>query len=105
MQDYSWPGGLIVLQYVAENWQELVAECRGYDVHGNQILWFVVVDKSLAAHDPEVLMTIGVFLSFISFHLLFHLFIIFLEVIAALIFLFHILPLFNFNIIFKLTTA
>ena len=59
MQDYSWPGGLVVLRYVAENWRELVAECRGYDVHGNQIIWFLVVDKSLAVHDPEVLMTIG----------------------------------------------
>jgi len=59
VQDYSWPGGLVVLRYVAENWQELVAECRGYDVHGNQILRFVVVDKSLAVRDPEVLMTIG----------------------------------------------
>ena len=59
MRDYSWPGGLVVLRYVAENWRELVAECRGYDVHGNQILRFAVVDKSLAARDPEVLMTIG----------------------------------------------
>jgi len=59
LQDYGWPGRLVVLQYVAENWWELVAECRGYDVHGNQIVQFLVVDKSLAVHDPEVLMTIG----------------------------------------------
>jgi hypothetical protein len=49
----------VVLRYVAENWWELVAECRGYDVRGNQIVQFLVVDKSLAVHDPEVLITIG----------------------------------------------
>jgi hypothetical protein len=49
----------VVLQYVAENWWELVAECRGCDVHGNQIVRFLMVDKSLAVCDPEVLMTIG----------------------------------------------
>ena len=38
VQDYVWPDGLVVLCYVAENWRELVAECRGYDVHGNQII-------------------------------------------------------------------
>ena len=36
-----------------------MAEYRGYDVHGNQIIRFLVVDKSLAVCDPEVLMTIG----------------------------------------------
>jgi hypothetical protein len=49
----------VVLPYVAENWRELVVECRKYDVHGNQIVQFLVVDKSLAVHDPEVLITIG----------------------------------------------
>jgi hypothetical protein len=59
VQDYGWLGRLVVLQYVAENWRELIVECRGYDVHGNQILRFLVVDKSLAVRDPEVFMTIG----------------------------------------------
>jgi hypothetical protein len=58
--DYGWSGRLVVLRYVAENWWELVAECRGYD-HGNQIVQFLVVDKSLAVHNLEVLMTIGGF--------------------------------------------
>ena len=36
-----------------------MAECRGYDVHGNQIVRFLIVDKSLAVRDPEILMIIG----------------------------------------------
>jgi len=31
VQDYTWPGGLVVLQFVAENPGEFVVECRGWD--------------------------------------------------------------------------
>jgi hypothetical protein len=34
VQDYRWKGDLVVIQYVAENYKELVAECMGQDELG-----------------------------------------------------------------------
>ena len=46
VQDYQWKGGLVVIQYVAENDEEVVAECMGQDESGRMITQFLVVDKS-----------------------------------------------------------
>ncbi len=48
VQDYTWPGGLVVLRFVAENPGEFVIECGGWDEYGNQITRFLVVDKEWA---------------------------------------------------------
>ena len=37
MQDYLWKGELMVIQYVAENAREVVAECIGQDESGHWI--------------------------------------------------------------------
>ena len=34
VQDYQWKGDLVVIQYVAENDKEVVAECMGQDELG-----------------------------------------------------------------------
>ena len=46
VQDYHWKGDLVVIQYVAENDEEVVAECMGQDESGCMITQFLVVDKS-----------------------------------------------------------
>ena len=46
VQDYQWKGDLVVIQYVAENDKEVVAECMGQDESGHMINQFLVVDKS-----------------------------------------------------------
>ena len=48
VQDYTWPGGLVVLRFVAENPGEFVIECAGWDEYGNQITRFLMVDKEWA---------------------------------------------------------
>ena len=37
VQDYCWKGDLVVIQYVAENDKEVVAECMGQDESGHMI--------------------------------------------------------------------
>jgi hypothetical protein len=45
VQDYTWPGGLVVLQFVAENPREFVVECGGWDEYGGRITQLLLVDK------------------------------------------------------------
>ena len=47
VQDYLWPGVLVVVGFVAENEREIVAECVGRDEQGNRIIWYLVVEKGL----------------------------------------------------------
>ena len=37
VQDYRWKGDLVVIQYVAENAEEVVTECMGQDELGRMI--------------------------------------------------------------------
>ena len=37
IQDYRWKGDLVVIQYVAQNDEEVVAECMGQDESGHMI--------------------------------------------------------------------
>jgi hypothetical protein len=54
VRDYRWPGELMVLRFVGENVQELVAECIGQDESGRRIIRFLVVEK-LQVYRPEEL--------------------------------------------------
>jgi hypothetical protein len=45
VQDYTWSGALVVACYVAENSKELVVKCAGWNLAGDQIVHFLVVDK------------------------------------------------------------
>jgi hypothetical protein len=45
VQDYSWPGVLVVVWFVAENGQEVVVESVGWDEQGHQIARFLVVKR------------------------------------------------------------
>jgi len=47
VQDYLWPGVLVVVGFVAENEREIVAECVGRDEQGNRIIRYLVVEKGL----------------------------------------------------------
>jgi len=47
VQDYLWPGVLVVVGFVAENEREIVAECVGWDEQGNRIIRYLVVEKGL----------------------------------------------------------
>jgi hypothetical protein len=44
--DYSWNGELVIIQFVAENPEEIVAEGVGQDQSGHRIIRFLVVDKN-----------------------------------------------------------
>jgi len=46
VQDYSWRGPMVVVQFVAKNRRELVAECMGWAESGRQITRFLVLEKS-----------------------------------------------------------
>ena len=46
VQDYSWKGLMVVIQFTAENRRELVAECMGWAELGRQITRFLIVEKS-----------------------------------------------------------
>lgn len=45
VQDYSWPGVLVVIRFVAENEKEVVVESVGRDERGHQIARFLVVKR------------------------------------------------------------
>ena len=47
VQDYSWKGSLRVIQYVAENGKELVAECMGWAESRRKIIQFLVLEGYL----------------------------------------------------------
>ena len=47
VQDYLWPGVLVVVHFVAENEREIVAECVGWHEQGNRIIRYLVVEKGL----------------------------------------------------------
>jgi hypothetical protein len=40
VQDYTWSGALVVVRYFAENSKEVVVECAGWNVAGDQIILF-----------------------------------------------------------------
>lgn len=47
VQDYLWPGVLVIIGFVAENEKEVVAECVGRDIWGNRIIRFLVLEKGI----------------------------------------------------------
>jgi len=47
VQDYLWPGVLVIIGFVAENEMEVVAECVGQDEWGNRIIQFLVLEKGI----------------------------------------------------------
>jgi hypothetical protein len=47
VQDYLWPGVLVVVRFVAENERDIVAECVGRDEQGNRIIRYLVMEKGL----------------------------------------------------------
>jgi len=47
VQDYLWPGVLVIIRFVAENERDIVAECVGQDEQGNRIVWYLVMEKGL----------------------------------------------------------
>jgi len=47
VQDYLWPGVLVIIRFVAENERDIVAECVGRDEQGNRIIRYLVVEKGL----------------------------------------------------------
>jgi hypothetical protein len=59
VQDYSWSGALVVVRYVAENSKEVVVECAGWNVAGDQIIRFLVVDKSQVQQMDMALVSLG----------------------------------------------
>jgi hypothetical protein len=82
VQDYLWPGVLVVICFVAENEREIVAECVGRDEQGNRIIWYLVVEKGLVDRSwtiwrlPKALgedwyMSCGSMVSRCLFHILF----------------------------------
>jgi hypothetical protein len=52
VQDFTWPGPLLVLRFVAESSEDLVAECQGWNKLGGRIVRFLVVVKVLVER-PE----------------------------------------------------
>jgi hypothetical protein len=52
VQDCSWPGPLLVIRFVAESSEDLVAECQGWNKLGGRIVRFLVVAKALVER-PE----------------------------------------------------
>jgi len=59
VQDYTWSGALVVVRYVAENFKEVVVECAGWNVAGDQIIRFLVVDKSQVQRTDMALVSLG----------------------------------------------
>ena len=47
VQDYLWPGVLVIIRFVAENERDIVAECVGRDEQGNRIIRYLVMEKGL----------------------------------------------------------
>jgi hypothetical protein len=58
VQDYTWSGALMVVRYAAENAKEVV-ECAGWNVVGDQIIHFLVVDKSRVQWTDMSLVSLG----------------------------------------------
>jgi len=61
VQDYAWAGALVVLQYVAENSKELVVECAGWNIEGDKIVRYLVVDRSQVERLDTILVSLGGF--------------------------------------------
>jgi hypothetical protein len=59
VQDYTWSGALMVVRYVAENSKEVVVECAGWNVAGDQIIRFLVVDKLQVKRTDMALVSLG----------------------------------------------
>jgi hypothetical protein len=59
VQDYTWSGALVVVCYVVENSKEVVVECAGWNVAGDQIIHFLVVDKSQVQWMDMALVSLG----------------------------------------------
>jgi len=50
---------LVVVRYVVENSKEVVVECAGWNVVGDQIICFLVVDKSQVQRTDMALVSLG----------------------------------------------
>jgi hypothetical protein len=59
VQDYTWSGALVVVRYVTENSEEVVVECAGWNIAGDQITHFLVVDKSQVHWIDMALVSLG----------------------------------------------
>ena len=49
----------MVLQYVAENLKELVVECAGWNIEGDQIVQYLVVDQSQIKRLDTILVSLS----------------------------------------------